>query len=998
MKKISSMLAVFLCVVAVVMCFAACKIQEAPKTFTVTMPNSPVGYVVKGEKTATDGKNYQFTVTIAEGYQKDENFAVKVNGAAVAEIDGKYVVANVNANIAITVEGVSKIPGVYTVTIPQNDGYTVNGAATATEGTNYEFTVTIAEGYQKGENFVVKVNGVAVTEADGKYVIANVNANIAITVEGVSKIVYSVTMPESPVGYTVNGAATATDGANYEFTVTIAAGYEKNENFAVKVNGAAVTEADGKYVVANVKANIAITVEGVSKILKIFNVTMPESPVGYTVSGATTATESKNYEFTINFADGYKAGEDFVVTVNGKPVTATEGKYVVENVSRNLVIEVEGVVEITLKATFTAENFDKALKNTTEEFAYSAAQFTFTIELADHYTQCAEAIEVYYTYDGGVETKLAANGEGIYAIVNPHKDIAIIVKNVAKNVYKVTFYRNAVQKYAIEEVVAESVLTDEQINAAKAAVVNNGETFVAWRQDITAAIVDNTVFSAYTTTNNLFGEIIEGCALVDGTEKTLAEGEYSAAGGYQKVYTKAAVTEKGFAAIDVSQYTEVRFAFSISNSWLLFEGWSYYVNNANVWYEVTMTNLLTGKWQVTIVGSVNHNMESGTAEVLTTAKFTLEGEKLSDILKSWYNDSQSGVTLNVTELRGKKAEKYGEVVAEVPTTGATLTTDKKVPVDFDKAYDLADPLGKTFAEVDISKYEKIKFYILVEDGYADCQGWGAYFQRSDLGGDWVPVTIVNNGGTNWTITIEGHLSGGNVTDITKFTYNASATTLKDLLTGWFSFSGSNPHVYLTEIRGIKKVIEIKGKVIEGGVLTANTTENTTMEAAEGFEKVYAVNGTFDQDIKSTADLSKYSEVMFAFKSEGYFLIDGWDIFLKEDYADWAYVTMFNKGDGTWSVTVFGNVWTGKIENPWTRVYTGNSIATILADWYNGSNIYLSELRGVLAPVTEESAAAPSAVWGEQVAASAAESTEATTETVPNGYETVTVFTKKSDKI
>lgn len=971
-------------------------VKESVVTFTVTLPANPGGYTVGGTTTVVKGSNYEFTVTVSEGYEKTAEFAVKVNGKAVTEADGKYTVENVTENLTITVEGVSKILQKFTVTMPTNPvGYTVNGEATATEGTNYEFTVAISDGYEKTAEFAVKVNGSAVTETNGKYIVANVSENLTIEVTGVTRSLntYTVTLPESPVGFTVNGATTVVEGKNYEFTVTISEGYKANSKFAVKVNGTVVTETEGKYTITNVTENLVVTVEGVGKVC---NVTLPTDTVGFTVSGEATAVEGDNYQFTVTLTDGYKKGEDFEVTANGKAISEADGKYIVENVARAIVIEVNGVEEVKLNATFSGEGFDNALKNTNEEFDYAAENFTFKIELGDYFTQCAETIEVYYSVEGGEQTKLTANSEGVYSIANPHKDIAIVVKNLAKNVYKVSFYRNAVQKHSVE-VTAEATLTAEQIDAAKAAVVLKGEKFVAWREDITAAIVNDTTFSAYTTPDKAFGEVINGIALDGATEVTLGEGAYSAAGGYTKVYTKSAVGSGAWAAIDLSAYTEVRFAFSLTEKWLLLNGWTDFADAKQMWFDVTMVNLLTGKWQVTVEGPVNHNGDD--AGVRTSYTATYNGATLAEILSDWYSDSNAA-TVSVTELRGVKAEKYGEIITtDVPVAGFATSTAKSAPTDFANVY-YCETFGDTskFAELDISKYSEVKFYFAMAGGYIAINGtWGSYAQCATIGTDWIAVTMVNNYAT-WKITVEGKLSGDAVTDETKFVYDASGKTLKEVLNSWFSFTGADPKIYLTEVRGIKAEVKMEGEVIEGGVLTSSLTEDTTTEAPNGYEKVYKVEGTFDQEKKSTTDLSKYSKVTFAFKSEAYFLLDGWSIYIKDDYHDWSFVTMVNKGNNSWEVTIKGVVWTGAVSNPWTITYTGNSIATILEKWYNGSNIYVTELRGVLASASEETIAENNATWGEQVVSAAIEGATQATATVPNGYEGIAVFTKQAEII
>lgn len=69
------------------------------------------GFVIEGSSSVEKFQNYTFTVTIAEGYKKTENFAVKVNGQVVEPVENIYVVYGVEAELIITVEGVEAKTG-----------------------------------------------------------------------------------------------------------------------------------------------------------------------------------------------------------------------------------------------------------------------------------------------------------------------------------------------------------------------------------------------------------------------------------------------------------------------------------------------------------------------------------------------------------------------------------------------------------------------------------------------------------------------------------------------------------------------------------------------------------------------------------------------------------------------------------------------------------------------------------------------------------------------
>ena len=153
-----------------------------------------------------DSKTYygavEFSVTDAN------DFTVTVDGNAVTPENGKYTIAPDNAQHTIVATDVAgntagvtvTVRKLYTVTLPSGTGYTVTGADTAGHGTDYEFEVKIADGYSKTENYKVLVNdmeidGTTGDETGDTFVVAGVNGNMTITVEGVADI----TPPETEI-------------------------------------------------------------------------------------------------------------------------------------------------------------------------------------------------------------------------------------------------------------------------------------------------------------------------------------------------------------------------------------------------------------------------------------------------------------------------------------------------------------------------------------------------------------------------------------------------------------------------------------------------------------------------------------------------------------------------------------------------------------------------------------------------------------------------------
>lgn len=156
-----------------------------------------VGYTLTAQagssSPVTEGGSFGFAFALAEGYQKADSFAVKVNGEKVElTADGTYTITNVIENKTVTVEGIEKIPVYYTVTLEGGTGYTltaVSGSASPVlEGDSFGFAFALKKGYRKTDSFAVKVNGVTVElTAEDTYIITDITENKTVTVEGVKK-------------------------------------------------------------------------------------------------------------------------------------------------------------------------------------------------------------------------------------------------------------------------------------------------------------------------------------------------------------------------------------------------------------------------------------------------------------------------------------------------------------------------------------------------------------------------------------------------------------------------------------------------------------------------------------------------------------------------------------------------------------------------------------------------------------------------------------------
>ena len=339
--------------------------------FTYAVPTHAVtltpgdGYTLTGEATVEDGKDYSFTVTIADDYEMEDNFVVKANGETLtAGESGSYTVENVTADLTITVEGVVKKQAApHSVTLTSGGGYTLKGETTVADGADYTFSLKFDNYYGAGNGFAVKANGTALTAGeDGTYTVKNVTADLTITVEGVARL-YKVSLPH---GWSRQFTMSACDGyadpstdpriakgGDYKFKVTPNEGFAvRDNNYEVSFSGAgtvSVEVKDGYAVVTltDIFSNGDVRIQGVKEII---TVTLPNGE-GFTAAAAegtkTPVLKGDSYSFTVTVAEGYKKTDDFAVKANGEALTAGEsGSYTVENVTADLTITVEGVTEV----------------------------------------------------------------------------------------------------------------------------------------------------------------------------------------------------------------------------------------------------------------------------------------------------------------------------------------------------------------------------------------------------------------------------------------------------------------------------------------------------------------------------------------------------------------------------------------------------------------------------------------------------------------------------
>lgn len=383
------------------------------------------GYTLTGEATVEDGKDYSFTVTIADDYEMEDNFVVKANGETLtAGESGSYTVENVTADLTITVEGVVKKQAAgHAVTLTPGEGYTLTGEATAEDGKDYTFTVTVAEGFVKNGAFAVKADGTALkANEDGSYTVKAVAADLTITVEGV------MTPPANGLSaFAVGDASNSSTANKYEFTPAF--------DPAVKEYTVGVPDSN-KFIYAWAIRDSGLSSEAVIKAAytsvtnskKTTKVITSNSATGVRLTGATVADAVGN-TVTITVTDG-----DY------------SDSYTVNIVRTDPTLTSLSLGNVKLDKTFASA--EKAYTATTAEESVTVA----AVPKSEGYT---------VTVNGGTDNVVAlAMGENV---------IEIVVQNARgdKNTYTITVTRvkAALVSFNVTPADAEILLTDSKKNA-----------------------------------------------------------------------------------------------------------------------------------------------------------------------------------------------------------------------------------------------------------------------------------------------------------------------------------------------------------------------------------------------------------------------------------------------------------------------------------------------------------------------------------------------------
>lgn len=355
---------------------------EAVPTYTVTVNEATVdaGYtLIKGSSdTVKQGENYQFYVIPKTGYQAP-NVTVTRGGSASESVTpedgtGLYKVSDIQSNITITI-GEAQFQQ-YTVNFVSGDEYSFEGAnnttisndkATVNYGGSVSFKVKLNGDYDNS-NVIVYANGSKLAANAGVYTIERITVNQTVSVTGVEKNKYTVTLPENTDGYyitTVNPTVVES-GGQFTFNVVVNPGYDADNVSVTADNNQTVTNtSDNSYTISNITADTTISISGI--VAAQYNVTTSGSNA--TVKVDETAIDD-NYQasygiltFTVTPDAGYKV--DSVKVDGNTPQHNSDGSYTISVTAPvKIVVTTSPLADITLFTTVTHAELKLSVQTT----------------------------------------------------------------------------------------------------------------------------------------------------------------------------------------------------------------------------------------------------------------------------------------------------------------------------------------------------------------------------------------------------------------------------------------------------------------------------------------------------------------------------------------------------------------------------------------------------------------------------------------------------------
>ena len=364
-------------------------VMEVPKEFKVDISELAKlpGYDFSSaddNESVRYGGSYTFSLVPEAGYKAPTEFSVTkgeglTNPATeykVSSLGGdQYRVTNIREDIKLTATKGTDIQKV-TVRVNRGTGYKLSETDGSYEdvalsvnvnyGEKAEFYVELQDGYTQSVPHATLTTGEVIDgakqgdESKYKFEIPDVTSAVVVTITGVTKNTYTVTLKDGD-GYSmqVDNTATVTDGGSYTFTFTIAGGYKISEGglkvditdkkspmTQTQVTPTLIGGSQYRATITEIKSDIEVTISGLEvfepsvKVEKGDHVKIKHGDgFGSTLDDTTSVKYGEDFTFKVEMAQGYQLG-----ALTATPIAASyneaNGEYTIRNITSDVTIHV----------------------------------------------------------------------------------------------------------------------------------------------------------------------------------------------------------------------------------------------------------------------------------------------------------------------------------------------------------------------------------------------------------------------------------------------------------------------------------------------------------------------------------------------------------------------------------------------------------------------------------------------------------------------------------
>lgn len=413
-------------------------------TYTVSYPQElDQGYTitpVAGQSTTvTHGSTFQFTIALDEKHDRS-NFTITANDVEVSAAAGTYILSNVKEDQVIKVLNITV--NTYTITFPTRQvGYKIETVAGFSSpviyGGIFQFQFNLEEAYSDSAAImIIKINDSAISLTNWKYQIADIKEDKVITVSGVTKNLYNVTLTAGE-GYNLipqSGSESPVEwGESFAFKFTLKEEYNQS-NYDVLINDVSIKASlvAGGYTITNIKEHKVITVTGVTK--NVYTITFPATTNGYELVSLTNInnkiTHGEDFAFKVTLLPPYSESQ-ISVKANGISLFEAGGRFTIKNVTQHQNVEITGVTKNLYTVTLrTGEGYTLVAKTGSTSPVEYDDNFTFKFSLNEGYTDSN-----YVVYLDGEPINLNADLE--FEIQTIRADVEVTVEGVEMNKYDI---------------------------------------------------------------------------------------------------------------------------------------------------------------------------------------------------------------------------------------------------------------------------------------------------------------------------------------------------------------------------------------------------------------------------------------------------------------------------------------------------------------------------------------------------------------------------------